>query len=173
MDHARIMQRARRAAPGGGAGSRGIAEDPRPFEDCRPCSLPSCALHAVENLQRLHLGDDRAERAIVMIRRQTTQVTRMVDDLLDIGRITHGSMELKREAVGLSELIHSNIQAVDPLFVSRRHGLAVVDVVDDGLGISAELLPRIFELYAQDDRTLDRAEGGFGVGLAVVRRGRR
>ena len=175
-------------------------------------------LHAVENLQRLHLGDDRAEHAVAMIRRQTNHVRRMVDDLLDIGRITHGSMKLRREAVGLSELIHSALQDVDPLFVSRRHGLtvqlldgdlhvhgdavrlmqclvnlltnaakytdegghiavrvrqdngfAVVDVVDDGLGISAELLPRVFELFAQDDRTLDRAEGGFGVGLAVVR----
>jgi len=46
---------------------------------------------------------------------------------------------------------------------------AVVDVVDDGLGISAERLPRVFELDAHDGRTPDGAEGGFGVGLAVVR----
>jgi signal transduction histidine kinase/CheY-like chemotaxis protein len=182
------------------------------------CNPLTPLLQAGEYLQNLHLGDERADRAIATIQRQTGHVTRMVAALLDIGRLTNASTELKREELGLSGLVHSAVQAVDLLYFSRRHrltvhlrdgdlhvqgdsvrlmeclvnlltnaakytvegghiavrvrkddGFAVIDVVDNGSGISAELLPRVFDLYAQDDRTPDGTEDGFGVGLAVVR----
>jgi signal transduction histidine kinase len=182
------------------------------------CSPLAPLLHSVDYLQSLQLRDERASRAIATIQRQTSHVTRRVDALLDIGRVTKGSTELKREVVDLGALIQSAIEGVDLLFFSRRHrltvqmhngdllvhgdalrlmeclanlltnaakytgegghielrvrkdsGFAVVEVVDEGSGISAELLPQVFELYAQDRRAPEGAEGGFGVGLAVVR----
>ena len=169
----------------------------------------------------LHTVKDRgrARIAIEMIRRQTRHLTRMVDDLLDVSRITQGRIQLKREPVNIAQVIAQAIETVEPLLREKRlrlsstsssyelyvegdlprliqcvvnilgnsikytdaagliriqtraeGELAVIEIADNGAGMAPELLPRIFDLFVQGDRTLDRAEGGLGIGLSVVKR---
>jgi signal transduction histidine kinase/DNA-binding response OmpR family regulator len=161
----------------------------------------------------------RARIAIEMIRRQARHLTRMVDDLLDVSRITQGRIELKRTAVNIAQVIAQAIEMVESLLREKRlrlsstsssyelyvegdlprliqcvvnilgnsikytdaggeiriqtraeGELAVIEITDNGAGIAPELMPRIFDLFVQGDRTLDRAQGGLGIGLSVVRR---
>jgi PAS domain S-box-containing protein len=156
------------------------------------------------------------ERAI--IERQVQHVVRLVDDLLDVSRITRGKIELERRRLELSEVVAQALEMSGPLFQQRGHHLrvdvprrglpvwgdahrlaqvvanlltnaakytdpgghievyarndgwrAVLRVRDDGIGIGPELLARVFDLFAQGERTLDRAQGGLGLGLAIVR----
>ena len=173
--------------------------------------------HSVELLDRLNM-DQRAERAVDVIRRQSRQLTRMVDDLLDVSRITRGRIELERRPVDLAVVVSWAVEAVQPAMRERRHvlsvdatlpltvigdaarlqqclvnlltnaakytepggrigvslltdaGQAVIIVTDNGSGIGPDLLPVVFDLFVQSERTLDRAQGGLGIGLSVVRR---
>jgi signal transduction histidine kinase len=169
-------------------------------------------LHTVKN-------DGRGRVAIEMIRRQALHLTRMVDDLLDVSRITQGRIQLKRVPLNIAHVIAQAIETVEPLLHDKRlhlsttisgyelyvegdlprlvqcvvnvlgnaikytdaggairvqtraeGELAVIEVTDNGAGIAPELLPRIFDLFVQGDRTLDRADGGLGIGLSVVKR---
>jgi signal transduction histidine kinase/FixJ family two-component response regulator len=155
---------------------------------------------------------------IDVIDRQTHRLTRLIDDLLDISRITKGKIRLRRESVDLASIATDAAEAVRPLFEQRHHTLETVipptklwvdgdatrleqifsnlltnaakytksggqirltialdgtDIVirirDSGIGISPDLLPRIFDLFTQGDRSLARAEGGLGIGLTLVR----
>jgi PAS domain S-box-containing protein len=160
--------------------------------------------------------DERAWAAGV-IDRQSAQLARMVDDLLDVARINRGLIELRPEAVELGAVLESAIAVVRPLLAQRRHtftreigvglrvtgdatrleqvfvnllnnaakytpeggtialtarqedGQVVVRIADDGVGIAAELLPHVFDLFRQAESTLDRAPGGLGIGLNVVK----
>jgi PAS domain S-box-containing protein len=163
--------------------------------------------------------EPRAQFSVGVIKRQVTQLTRLVDDLLDVSRITQGRIELKREPLELGAIIIQAIEVVDSLFREQRHkvsiaaeyqplhvlgdnarlvqcvgnvltnsakytdpdgeisirsfaahGMAVLQVTDNGVGISPDLLPRIFDLFVQSERTLDRSQGGLGIGLSVVKR---
>jgi signal transduction histidine kinase/ActR/RegA family two-component response regulator len=172
-------------------------------------------------LQILRLaGDNRlaAEQAQAMMDRQVQQMVRLVDDLLDVSRITRGKVELKMERVALSSVVASALETSRPLIEVAQHELTVslppetieleadptriaqvlsnllnnaakytdpggkiwltagregdklvVRVRDNGVGISAEMLPRIFDLFMQADRSIDKAQGGLGVGLSLVR----
>jgi signal transduction histidine kinase/CheY-like chemotaxis protein len=162
--------------------------------------------------------DPEVGRLTEMMARQVGQLTRLVDDLLDVSRITRGAVELRREPVDLAAVVSQAVEATRPLIEGRRHELsvtaapgpirvdadparlaqvignllnnagkymdeggsiwletcregdtAVVTVHDAGVGISAEMLPRVFDLFTQIDRTLDRSQGGLGVGLTLVR----
>ena len=153
-----------------------------------------------------------------VLSRQTMQLTRLVDDLLDVARLTHGRVALKLEAleygavieqaietVGtlaaekfhelrihrpgeklyvsgdcarlvqiVTNLLHNAIKYTDPhgtitLSVSSTEQELVLSVQDTGIGISAELLPHVFDLFVQSERSLDRSQGGLGIGLSVVR----
>jgi len=155
---------------------------------------------------------------IGMVRRQAGQLARLIDDLLDVARITQGRIELRAQQVPVRSCIESAVEMVEPLVRARgqqllltqplesfyvtgdqerlgqcisnllvnavkytnpggeirvRHycaaGQAVIEIVDNGVGISPELLPHIFELFVQGDRTLDRSQGGLGVGLAICK----
>jgi PAS domain S-box-containing protein len=169
------------------------------------------------NLMRMRGGDALArERTIV--ERQVKHLVRLVDDLLDVSRITRGKVELKREAVELGEVVATAIEMASPLLEARRHHLDVhvpqggllvevdpdrlaqvianlltnaakytepggsvsvlagresgeiaIRVKDSGMGISPELLPRVFDLFVQGQRALDRSQGGLGLGLTIVR----
>jgi signal transduction histidine kinase len=171
------------------------------------------ALH----IMRLRSGETlQRERSI--IERQVEHLVRLIDDLLDISRITRGKVELKREPVEMSEILAKALEMVSSLIERRQHqlvidvpaaGLAVeVDTVrmaqvvanllnnaakytevggtiwvsaqkeggeialrvrDTGIGLSAEILPRVFDLFVQERQALDRAQGGLGLGLAIVR----
>jgi signal transduction histidine kinase/CheY-like chemotaxis protein len=156
---------------------------------------------------------------VTMIRRQTDQLTRLVDDLLDVSRISQGRIDLKQETLNVAPLVEQAFETVAPLFQGKKQEVSLapsyeplhvvgdvtrlvqslvnvltnaakytdrggkiriqtrgspddvfIEVSDNGVGISAELMPQIFELFVQGDRTLDRSEGGLGIGLAVVKK---
>ncbi|WP_437589355.1 ATP-binding protein [Sorangium sp. So ce1000] len=162
---------------------------------------------------------DRDDRQILAtLDRQVKTIVRLVDDLLDVSRITRGKIELERERLDLGEVVESAIESVRPLLLQRRHDLALsvdpgvfvhgdrvrleqivvnllnnaikytnpggrislacaviggearLQVTDTGVGISAELLARVFEPFMQARRTLDRSQGGLGIGLTLVKR---
>jgi two-component system CheB/CheR fusion protein len=161
----------------------------------------------------------RRDRSLAIIRRGADQLTRLVDDLLDVARVTHGKISLRRERIRVAGVVERAVEASRPLVDDRSHHLelrlpsepldvdgdqtrleqvivnlignsakyterggrievelgrsgdeAVLRVRDNGLGISEEMLPRVFDLFAQAGRGLDRAPSGLGIGLTVVRR---
>jgi signal transduction histidine kinase/DNA-binding response OmpR family regulator len=177
--------------------------------------------NASEVLSQMMADHRRAQPAIGMIKRQAVQMTRLVDDLLDISRITQGRIILQSEPVDLAGIVAQGVEMVEPKLREKRHTLtvetttsdepvfvegdgarlvqcvgniltnavkytdpggairvwtrpegphAVIEISDNGSGISAELLPHVFDLFVQSERTLDRAQGGLGIGLAVVHR---
>jgi two-component system CheB/CheR fusion protein len=150
--------------------------------------------------------------------RQTRALAHMVDDLLDLSRVTLGKIALAKEPLVLSQVVMKAVEGVrrtidqerhelgvtvdpDPIWLDadatrleqvivnllnnaakftppggrlqltarRENGEAVVRVADNGIGISPDLMPHIFELFVQGDRSLDRTKGGLGIGLALVR----
>jgi two-component system CheB/CheR fusion protein len=170
-----------------------------------------------ELLARMMGDDARAGPVIDIIRRQVAHLTRLVDDLLDVSRITRRRIELKQDVVDLATVVAQAVETVEPLMRSRNHHLRVtsdaphlfvrgdlarlvqcivnllnnaakftdpggeilvetrrrdergfIEVSDNGIGISAALQPKIFTLFVQSDQTLDRAQGGLGIGLSVV-----
>ncbi len=176
-------------------------------------------IHAAQLLKRRGLNDPDLDRQRVIIERQARHLSRLVDDLLDLSRITHGKIELCREPVDLAVVLTDAVQTIRAQVEERRHDLAirldgsalvvegdptrlaqvvgnllinaarhtppggrieltaqregqevVVRVSDTGRGIPHEMLGRIFEPFTQVDTGLDRAQGGLGVGLALVKR---
>ena len=174
---------------------------------------------AIDLLPRLMAsGDPRTSATLSVVGRQVQQLTRLVDDLLDVSRITQGRIEIRRNPVELSAVVRQALESIDPQIKEKKHtvrtavvsGLyvegdsarlvqcvsnvlanaakytdmggeievslaleaarAVISISDNGIGIPAELLPRVFELFVQDERSLDRSQGGLGIGLSVVRR---
>ncbi|WP_067067306.1 ATP-binding protein [Roseateles chitosanitabidus] len=176
-------------------------------------------------LARLGLPDERSRQMVAIIRRQVETLTRLVDDLLDISRITEGRIELQLTPVMLPEVIAQAVETVEPLMREKRHrfsvsagrplvvradqarlvqcvanvltnaakytdpegrielsvnaeqpptpsdgGMAVIRIRDDGVGIPPDLQATMFDLFVQGDRTLDRSQGGLGIGLSLVRR---
>ena len=154
-----------------------------------------------------------------VIDRQVHQLTRLVDDLLDVSRVTQGRVELHKEEIDLASVVAHAVETSRPAIDARRHTLIVelpkapvyleadlarlsqvvsnllnnackymeeggrialtaeaegrevrIRVRDEGIGIPQEMLPRVFELFTQLNRSLDRSEGGLGIGLALVRR---
>ena len=176
--------------------------------------------NAGELLARLITTDPRAGAAIAMIKRQVTQLTRLVDDLLDVSRITRGRIALQPRPTDLATVITQAVEMVGPQLREYQHDLsvlassyeplyvngdvarlvqcvgnvlanavkytapggeiriraraqethAIITITDNGSGIAPDLLPRVFDLFVQGDRTLDRAQGGLGIGLSVVKR---
>ena len=165
--------------------------------------------------------DDAAGRqwASEVIERQVRQLVRLVDDLLDVSRITRGKVKLKTEPLAAAAAVASAVETSRPLIDARKHQLsvtlpteplwvtadparlaqvlanllnnaakyteeggrielaverdggdAVFRVRDTGVGIAAEMLPRVFDLFTQVDHSLDRSEGGLGIGLTLVNR---
>jgi signal transduction histidine kinase len=174
---------------------------------------------AAEVISRRVIDDVTTQRAAEVVRRQATQLTRIVDDLLDVSRISMGHIELQRETLLLSKVLDHAMETVAPLFRAKHQVISVasgldplyvrgdlarlvqsfgnvmtnaakytdsggsisihvssaddsvkVEIRDTGTGISAEFMPRLFDLFAQADRTLDRAQGGLGIGLSVVKK---
>ena len=150
----------------------------------------------------------------------------LIDDLLEVSRITSGNVRLRKEPVRVADIVERALETAQPLIARRRHQLtvslpphpvwldadatrleqvlvnllnnaakytdegghiwlsvvqegdagstaggavAVIKVRDTGIGIAAELLPHIFDLFTQAERAIDRSQGGLGIGLSLVR----
>ena len=170
-------------------------------------------------LQLLRLrGVKAAERERQVIERQVQHLVSLVDDLLDVSRITRGKVQLHARPVNISEVIAKAIETASPLLEQKGHDLrvdvpreglvidgdadrlaqvianllnnaakytenggritvraaaaggeVVIRVEDTGIGIAPDMLPRVFDLFVQERQALDRAQGGLGLGLAIVR----
>jgi PAS domain S-box-containing protein len=175
--------------------------------------------NAGEILSRTLPSQSPGQAVVDMLKRQVSQLTRLVDDLLDVSRITQGRVELQRRPIEIGNVVTQAIETAEPLFQAGRHEVsvlansralyvdgdmtrlvqcvvniltnaakytdtggririethaeghdAIVTIADSGVGISTELLPRVFDLFVQGERTLDRSLGGLGIGLSVARR---
>jgi PAS domain S-box-containing protein len=173
------------------------------------------------HLLRLQESDENAiqKQARTIIDRQVSHLTRLIDDLLEVSRISTGRIRLHREHIDARSVVQRAVETVRPLVIERDHELTidqppqpvwlyadatrleqvlvnllnnaakytdpagrivatvepdadevVFRVRDTGLGIAPELLPRIFELFTQAERSLDRSQGGLGIGLTLVKR---
>jgi len=154
-----------------------------------------------------------------VIGRQVKHLSRLIDDLLDVSRITEGKIKLRMERVALSTIINRSVEATKPLIQDKKHQLTVsvepdpitldadatrleqiftnlisnaakyteqggrilvasrlegdecvVSVKDSGVGLSAEMLPLVFDLFTQVGATLHRSKGGLGIGLTLVKK---
>ncbi len=154
-----------------------------------------------------------------IIARQVDHLVRLVDDLLDISRITRGKIRLKKQTVGVADVLTNAVEMASVLIEQRGHRLSIhiepdlvwnvdstrlaqvvsnlltnaarytapgghivleakrvrrgtiaVSVRDDGIGLASDVLPRVFDVFFQGKRNLDRSEGGLGIGLALVKR---
>jgi PAS domain S-box-containing protein len=163
-------------------------------------------------------AEPRLKWAREVIDRQVVHMTRLVDDLLDVSRITRGKIRLDAEPTDLGLVISRSIETSRPVIEAQRHrlivdlspdalpvhadmtrlsqaisnllnnaakftpeggriwlkaerqdGSAVVSVRDSGIGIAPDMLPRIFDMFTQADSTRERAQGGLGIGLTLVR----
>ncbi len=173
------------------------------------------SLHILRLTGRL---DPAAERVGEMMERQVNHLVRLVDDLLEVSRITRGKIELRKEPVEIAAIVRNAVETSRPQIEAGSHQLALalppepltvegdavrlaqvfanllnnsakytdeggqiwltvrreeaevaVSVRDSGAGIPPDMLPRVFELFTQVDRQGDRAQGGLGIGLTLVK----
>jgi PAS domain S-box-containing protein len=166
-------------------------------------------------------GDDPAivDEVRVTMERQSQQMVRLIDDLLDVSRITRGTMELRKSRVELAAVVESAVETVRPMIDEMGHQLELqlpkhpivveadptrlaqvvsnllnnaakymprggridlvatrdqstvtISVRDTGIGIPREMIDRIFDMFIQVDGSLERAQGGLGIGLTLVKR---
>jgi len=162
--------------------------------------------------------DEAIHAASGMMERQVGQMVRLVDDLLDVSRISRGKIELRRERIDLLSAVHHAVEAARPqcksmdhtltvtvppkpiflnadptrlaqvlgnllnnackytdnggqmhLTIEREGNQAVIRLRDNGIGIAADQLPRIFEMFVQVDHASTKAQGGLGIGLTLVK----
>jgi PAS domain S-box-containing protein len=165
------------------------------------------------------LDEPRRERALEIAWRQVDQLVRIVEDLLEVTRITQGRIQLRKERVALGTVLEHAVERIRPQLDEWGHALSVslpdptleldadparlgqvldnllvnaakytapggriaivgehqgeevvLRIRDNGRGIAREMLPRVFDLFAQAEGTLDRAESGLGIGLTVVQK---
>jgi signal transduction histidine kinase/ActR/RegA family two-component response regulator len=174
--------------------------------------------NALAILRRIPPSNPKVTWVHDIIKRQVDHMGRLLDELLEVSRLTSGKVVLKKRPVEIAETMRFAIEAVQPLMRSRRQHLSVnfppqaltvdgdptrlvqifsnllhnaakytqeggtinfsaardaasvvLSVIDNGCGIAPEVLPHIFDLFTQEGRSLDHAQGGLGIGLTVVR----
>lgn len=174
--------------------------------------------NSVEVLQGPEITDTIRSKCHDMISRQVTHMARLLDDLLDMSRITRGTLELRKERFHFGDVIRHAVETIEPIMGSKGQHLTVdvrenplidadaarlaqvfcnllhnaakytpadgsidlvaaaesediiVTVRDTGMGVPADMLPKIFEAFVQVDRPLDRLGGGLGIGLTLAQR---
>jgi CheY-like chemotaxis protein len=175
--------------------------------------------NAVEVIRRLAPPDPKLTMARDVVDRQVSLLARLVEELLDVSRISQGKIALKKEPVDLARIIAHSVETARPLIDARAQtltvavpatpvwlsadfarlsqvvanllnnaskytgeggrielaasageGEATITVRDNGAGIEPQLLPKVFDLFVQGDRALDRGQGGLGIGLTLVKR---
>ena len=158
-------------------------------------------------------------RTLDMMERQLSHLIRLIDDLLDVSRITRGKLELRKQEVPLSVLLSNAVEASRPLIDAGRHTLTIsvpddpimltvdptriaqvvsnllnnaakytphggvialtarrkddtvqIQVTDNGIGLSPQMLTKVFEMFSQVDPSITRSQGGLGIGLTLARR---
>ncbi len=163
-------------------------------------------------------SDGPSEKALEIVERQVQYLIRLVDDLLDVSRITRGTIQIKKRLLRLQDVVAQGAEIAMPLVEQRRHHLEVhlpsselrlngdegrlaqvvsnlitnaakytdpggritiearrqgaelvLTVRDSGIGISAEVLPHVFDMFTQERQAADRSRGGLGIGLTIVR----
>ena len=173
---------------------------------------------AAEILQRVKLDEDRVRRTSQIIGRQVAHMTHLINDLLDVSRVTRGLVTLDSAPQDIRHIVAEAVEQVTPMMQARRHQLALhlspgstmvvgdkkrlvqvlsnilnnaakytneggnialrtevrgaqvlVEVTDDGIGMTADLARHVFDLFAQAERSSDRSAGGLGLGLALVK----
>lgn len=173
---------------------------------------------AAQLLQIARLDEARVHHTSQIIGRQVRHMTHLIDDLLDVSRVTRGLVELENAPVDIRHIITDAVEQVTPLIQSRRHHLALllppdttmvmgdkkrlvqvlanvlnnaakytneggnlllktdvheayllIEVSDNGIGMTPELVAHAFDLFAQAERSSDRSSGGLGLGLALVK----
>lgn len=169
-------------------------------------------------IMKMSADEPVSEDIRAMMHRQLSHLVRLIDDLLDVSRISRGKINLNREAVELSEALQAALEASRPLIESSKHTLSLdlgeeplwinadltriaqvvsnllnnaakytpvggritlsvkrhgnevaIAVADNGVGISEEMKPRVFDLFTQVDGETKRSQGGLGIGLALAR----
>ena len=180
---------------------------------------PLAPISAAAELLKLGTMDEaRIRQTSEIIGRQVKHMTSLVDDLLDVSRVTRGLVTLLKAPVDVRDVARDAVEQVNPLILSRRHhltlrlltepalvmgdqkrlvqvignlltnaakytheggnllltaelnaGQVLLTVEDDGIGMAPELAVRVFDLFAQAERTADRSSGGLGLGLALVK----
>ncbi len=179
---------------------------------------PLAGIALAVKLLRSGGANDASLRHVGIIERQTEKLTRLVDDLLDVSRITQGRVDLRHEPIDLAALVSHAVEAVRGHMEERRHSFTVVlpetaaqlmgdplrleqvlvnllvnaakytppegkvsltvelrpdaieiCVADTGMGLSPELVERVFDLFHQAERSLGRSQGGLGIGLTLAR----
>jgi PAS domain S-box-containing protein len=175
--------------------------------------------NSIALLRRTSAGDERAAPIHAMMERQVNHLVRLVDDLLELSRISRGTLSLRTDRVELATLVRNAVETANPLLQAAGHELVVdlpagavwvegdevrlvqilsnlldnavkytesggriaiqarvegamlaISVSDNGIGIAADALPRMFEMFSRGDRDSARTQGGLGIGLALSRR---
>ena len=175
--------------------------------------------NAVHLLRRLGPATAELQWARDVIERQVEQMTRLIDDLLDVSRISRGRIEMRRERIDLASVVAHAVEASRPFIDAGRHELLVhlpaepmwldadvarmaqaicnllnnaakysepgglvvlsarrldqeveISVRDTGVGIPPDMLTRVFDMFTQVDATLDKSQGGLGIGLTLTKR---
>jgi two-component system, sensor histidine kinase len=165
------------------------------------------------------LDETRVQRVRQMMDRQVTQLVKLIDDLLEVSRISTGKVVLQSERLDMRRVVEAALESSQPAILAGQHTLhldlpqtpvwvrgdpsrleqvicnlvnnackytskggkiavklaqlsdrATLQVIDNGLGIPQDMLPFVFDMFTQVDRNLDRAQGGLGIGLSLVRR---
>jgi signal transduction histidine kinase/ActR/RegA family two-component response regulator len=180
---------------------------------------PLSPISAAATLLKMSKSNDAVvTNAGNIIARQVKHMATLVDDLLDVSRVTRGTVELKLAPLDLRQVIHDAVEQVAPLMAARQHALKVAElpepmnmlgdkerlvqiitnlltnaakytpegghvelkldqyegqvaitIEDDGVGMAPDLIPHVFDIFAQAERTSDRTTGGLGLGLALVK----
>ncbi|RZJ20407.1 MAG: response regulator [Haliea sp.] len=175
--------------------------------------------NSIALLRRASHGEDRAAPIHDMMERQVNHLVRLVDELLELSRISRGTLSLRNERIELATVVRNALETTAPLLQAAGHeltvdlppepvwldgdevrlaqiltnlldnaikytesggrlairaraelGLAIITVSDNGMGIDAEALPRMFEMFSRGQRDSARTQGGLGIGLALSRR---
>jgi PAS domain S-box-containing protein len=179
---------------------------------------PLAAINSAVHVTTLTAAREQLDWCMDVINRQVKHLSRLIDDLLDVSRITRGKIQLRKEPLDMSPILRGAIELARPLIEERQHKLSVaiapgslptegdpvrleqiitnlltnaakytenggqvwlsaerdeeaivIKVRDAGIGIAPEQISRLFELFAQGDRSLARSEGGLGIGLTLAR----
>jgi PAS domain S-box-containing protein len=175
--------------------------------------------NGIELLKRAPAGSAQLQGVVGVMERQMSHMVRLVDDLIDVSRISRDKLDLRRARVELGEVLAMAVEASRPALDAKGHRLelrlpatpvwldadptrlvqvfsnlldnavkytapggqlalaarlqgdaAVVTVADNGRGIPPALLPQVFDMFTQLDRSLERSQGGLGIGLSMVKR---